>query len=189
MIVPRQALTQITGGHIGDGRMYLSATRTTLEEFEKVYGASGVLPALDGADHFRFRKSMSAAYSRTKVGRTSGRVSYSFMLGNYIVRIGAVGDSAMPAVQMCRTDDQRAKSLQSSISVDYSQDLIDDLASNTKTRALLTTHVVKIMPKFMLNTPGMKRRARSSINEFAGNRVQSGPHTGPDALDSPREPS
>ena len=37
------------------GRMYLRA-RDYFADFEKVYGASGVLPALDGADHFRLRK-------------------------------------------------------------------------------------------------------------------------------------
>ena len=38
------------------GRMYLRA-RDYLADFEKVYGVAGVLPALDGADHFRLRKS------------------------------------------------------------------------------------------------------------------------------------
>ena len=48
------------------GRNYLRA-RDYLEDFEKVYGASGILPAIDGADHFRFRKAMSSAYSRTRL--------------------------------------------------------------------------------------------------------------------------
>ena len=48
------------------GRMYLRA-KDYFADFEKVYGASGVLPSLDGADHFRLRKSMSAAYSRGRL--------------------------------------------------------------------------------------------------------------------------
>ena len=50
------------------GCMYLRA-RDYFADFEKVYGASGVLPALDGADHFRLRKSLSAAYSRKRLAR------------------------------------------------------------------------------------------------------------------------
>jgi hypothetical protein len=42
------------------GRMYLR-TSEYLSEFERLYGASGILPALDGADHFRFRKALSPA--------------------------------------------------------------------------------------------------------------------------------
>ena len=49
-----------------NGRMYLRA-KDYFADFEKVYGASGVLPSLDGADHFRLRKSMSAAYSRGRL--------------------------------------------------------------------------------------------------------------------------
>ena len=48
------------------GRMYLRA-KDYFADFEKVYGASGVMPALDGADHFRLRKSLSAAYSRNRL--------------------------------------------------------------------------------------------------------------------------
>ena len=40
-----------------------------------------------------------------------------------------------------------------------SQDIIDDLM-DFKERAL-TTHIVNAMPRFMLNTPGMRRRARA----------------------------
>ena len=50
-----------------NGRMYLR-TKDYFADFEKVYGANGVLPSLDGADHFRLRKSLSAAYSRGRLG-------------------------------------------------------------------------------------------------------------------------
>ena len=45
-----------------------------------------------------------------------------------------------------------------SVSID-TQDLIDDLIKY-KERALCT-HIMKALPKFMLNTPGMKRRAKA----------------------------
>ena len=46
--------------------MYLRA-KDYFADFEKVYGANGVLPSLDGVDHFRLRKSMAAAYSRGRL--------------------------------------------------------------------------------------------------------------------------
>ena len=52
------------------GRMYLR-TRDYFSDFEAIYGASGVLPSLDGADHFRLRKAMQPAYSR---GRLEGQL-------------------------------------------------------------------------------------------------------------------
>ena len=52
------------------GRMYLRA-KDYFSDFEKVYGTSGILPSLDGADRFRLRKAMSPAYSR---GRLKGQL-------------------------------------------------------------------------------------------------------------------
>ncbi len=67
-----------------------------------------------------------------------------------------VGD-VLPALSMCRQL-INAEISPLSISVD-SQDIIDDLIKQ-KTRAL-STHVLNVMPKFMLKTPGMRRRAKS----------------------------
>ena len=54
------------------GRMYLRA-RDYFVDFENVYGAAGVLPSLDGADHFRLRKSLSSAYSQQETSGAIGR--------------------------------------------------------------------------------------------------------------------
>ena len=67
-----------------------------------------------------------------------------------------VGD-VLPALSMCRQL-INAEISPLSLSVD-SQDIIDDLIKY-KTRAL-STHVLNVMPKFMLKTPGMRRRAKS----------------------------
>jgi len=134
------------------GRLHLR-TRDYFSDFEKVYGASGVLPSMDGADHFRLRKSLSPAYSRNRLMGEMGQ------LINYARKHMAewtVGD-AYPATRMCR----RMINSQISplfVSVD-SQDIFDDLAEY-KERAL-STHIVKALPKFMLKTPGMRRRAKS----------------------------
>ena len=134
------------------GRMYLRA-KDYFADFEKVYGASGVLPSLDGADHFRLRKSMSAAYSR---GRLVGQLDQLYSHARKHMANWTVGDS-YSATNMCRRM-INAQISPLSVSVD-SQDIFDDLTTY-KERAL-NTHIVKILPKFMLNTPGMKRRAKA----------------------------
>ena len=135
-----------------NGRMYLRA-RDYFEDFEKLYGAAGVLPSLDGSDHFRLRKSLQPAYSRERLSEQLDELYHHCQahMANW-----KVGDS-FEATSMSR----RMINAQLSplfISVD-SQDLIEDLMKY-KERAL-NTHILKVMPKFMLHTPGMKRRAKA----------------------------
>ena len=133
------------------GRMYLRA-RDYFAEFEKVYGAAGVLPALDGADHFRLRKSLSAAYSRKRLSEQLDDLYDRARRHMAQWKVGAIH----PATNMSR----RMINAQISplmVGVE-TQDLIDDLLK-FKERAL-AVHILKIMPKFMLKTPGMKRRAK-----------------------------
>ncbi len=134
------------------GRMYLRA-KDYFSDFEKVYGANGVLPSLDGADHFRLRKSMAPAYSRR---RLAGRLDdlYGYVRG--YMADWSVG-ATYPATSMCRRM-VNAQISPLSVSVD-SQDIIDDLMSY-KERAL-NTHILKVLPKFMLRTPAMKRREKA----------------------------
>ena len=134
------------------GRLHLR-TRDYFSDFEKVYGASGVLPSLDGADHFRLRKSLSTAYSR---GRLMGQMDQLIHHARNHMTEWTVGD-AYPATRMCR------RMINSQISPLFvgveSQDIFDGLAEY-KERALIT-HIMKALPKFMLQTPGMRRRAKS----------------------------
>ena len=157
------------------GRMYLRA-KDYFSDFEKVYGASGVLPSLDGADHFRLRKSLSAAYSR---GRLAGQLDQLYYHARKYMANWEVGDS-YAATRLCR----RMVNSQISplfVSVE-SQDIIDDLMAY-KERALLT-HIIKVLPKFMLRTPGMKRRARAV--ETLLERIQN-VHTPAQRTESPRD--
>ena len=133
-----------------NGRVHLRA-RDYFSDFEKIYGASGVLPSLDGSDHFRLRRGMHAAYSR---GRLAGQLDDLFRHARNHMADWNVGD-VFPASSMCRHL-INAQISPLSVSVD-SQDIIDDLMKY-KERALCT-HIIGILPKFMLNTPGMKRRA------------------------------
>ena len=133
------------------GRMYLRA-RDYFSDFEKIYGASGVLPSLDGADHFRLRKALSPAYSRARLVAQLEQLYHH--VRDYMAD-WSVGDT-YSATPMCRRM-INAQISPLSVTVD-SQDIIDDLIQY-KERAL-STHIVRALPKFLLNTPGMKRRAK-----------------------------
>ena len=134
------------------GRMYLRA-RDYFADFEKVYGASGVLPSLDGGDHFRLRKAMGPAYSR---GRLVAQLDQLYQYTRTYMANWTVGDS-YSAKRLCRRM-INAQISPLSVTVD-TQDLIDDLIKY-KERALCT-HIMKALPKFMLKTPSMKRRAKA----------------------------
>ena len=158
-----------------NGRMYLR-TKDYFSDFEKVYGASGVLPSLDGADHFRLRKSLGPAYSR---GRLMGQLDQVYKDARTHMADWSVGDS-YPATSMCR----RMINAQLSplmISID-SQDIFDDMTV-FKERAL-NVHILKVLPKFMLKTPSMKRRMK--ILDQLVEKVQSG-HTPAQRAGSPRD--
>ena len=133
------------------GRMYLRA-KDYFAEFEKLYGASGVLPSLDGSDHFRLRKAISPAFSRS---RLESQLDQLYRHLRKFMATWTAGDS-FPATPLCR----RMVNAQISplfLSVD-SQDIVDDLTT-FKERAL-NVHIARILPKFTLNTPGMKRRSK-----------------------------
>ena len=133
------------------GRLHLKAGNY-FAEFEKVYGAHGVLPSLDGADHFRLRKAMGPAYSRA---RLSGHLEEVYRRARQYMAGWTVGGTF--PVRSCRKL-INAQLSPISLSVE-SQDIIDDLM-DFKERAL-TTHIVNALPRFMLNTPGMKRRGKA----------------------------
>ena len=157
------------------GRMYLRA-KDYFSDFEKVYGASGVMPSLDGADHFRIRKAMSSGYSRK---RLMGQLDQLYSHTRNYMADWRVGET-YPATRMSRLmiNAQLSPLL---VSVE-SQDIFDDLAQY-KERALLV-HIVKMLPKFMLKTPGMKRKAKAVDTLLE--RIQ-GVHTPAQRAGSPRD--
>ena len=157
------------------GRTYLKA-KDYFSDFEKVYGASGVMPSMDGAEHFRLRKAMSPAYSR---GRLEGQLETLYRHTRKHIEGWTVGDS-LSAMSMSRLVINAQPSLLF-VSVE-SQNIFDDLAKY-KERALLT-RIIKILPKFMLSTPGMRRRAKAVDTLLE--RIQRG-HTPAQRAGSPRD--
>ncbi len=152
-----KAMTFLAGPSVNrwvhkSGRMHLRAGGY-FAGFENVFGASGVLPSLDGGDHFRLRKAMSPAYSRE---RLAGQLDQLFHLVRRFMATWTVGETYQ-ARSLCRSMvNEQISSLH--VGVD-TQDLIDDLVTY-KERAL-SVHIIRTMPKFMLRTPGMKRRAKA----------------------------
>ncbi len=135
-----------------NGRMYLR-TRDYFTDLEKVYRSSGLIPSLDGSDHFRLRKAMQPGYSRK---RLEGRLD---SLYGYIRTFMAQWEtgSTLHAASTCRL---MINSQVSPLTINIeSQDFVQDLIQ-FKERALIT-HVAKILPKFMLHTPNMKRASKA----------------------------
>ena len=156
------------------GRRYLR-TRDYFADFEKIYGAAGVLPALDGADHFRLRKFLAPAYSRARLG---GQLDELYDRGRAYMSTLTVGDSYR-ATSLSRAM-VNAQLSPLFIGVD-TQDLMGDLMVY-KERAL-SVHIAKTLPKFTLRTPGMRRRA--AVLDTLMERVMS-VHTPAQRADSPR---
>ncbi len=157
------------------GRLHLRV-REYFSDFEKIYGAVGVLPSLDGADHFRLRKALSPAYSRS---RLAGQLDQLYGYVRKYMTDWKVGD-VFPATRMCR---QMINAQISPLFVSVeSQDIIGDLIEY-KERAL-STHISRALPKFMLKTPGMKRRAKA-VDTLLG-RIQ-GVHTPAQRAGCPRD--
>lgn len=133
------------------GRTYLRS-RTYMAEFEKLYGGSGILPALDGADHFRYRKSVQPGYSR---GRLEDQLDECLRHVREHMATWNVGDKTQ-AVQLSR---ELVNSSMSPLSVNLdTNDIISDLCAY-KVRAL-KTHIARTLPKFTLKTPAMKRKKK-----------------------------
>ncbi len=134
------------------GRMYLHS-RGYFRELEAAYHAAGLLPALDGADHFRLRKILRHSYSRAHLEANLDRLHEHATTHIASWKQG----ETVKLVQMCH----RYSNAQLSpllVNID-SQDVVDDIIAYKK-RAL-NTRVAKILPKFLLFTPAMKRKAKS----------------------------
>ena len=157
------------------GRMYLRA-RDYMQDFEKLYGAAGLIQGLDGADHFRMRKAMQPGYSRA---RLEGQLDVLLHNGRAHMATWEVGASY--SGRSLSRELVNAEISPLVVSVD-SQDIISDLLT-FKERAL-STHVAGILPKFMLRTPGM--RTRSKVIDRIVDRIQRS-HTPAQRAGCPRD--
>lgn len=157
------------------GRMFLRSS-DYLRGLEEAYLAAGLLPAIDGADHFRLRKALRASYGRERlehqIDETYGSVRKFMAAWN-------VGET-YGGVSLCRQL-TNACITPTLISVE-ADDVMDDIISY-KARAL-KTEVIKVMPPFMLRTPAMKRKARA-VDVLFDRVVRS--HTATQRMGCPRD--
>lgn len=135
------------------GRMFLRSS-DYMRGLENAYHASGLLPALDGPEHFRMRKAVRASYSR---GRFEQQLEAACDRAREHMAQWNVGD-VQSTVWMCRKLGN-AVATPFLVSVD-AQDVLKDIIAY-KTR-VLKTQVAKVMPSFMLKMPGIKRKAKAT---------------------------
>jgi len=133
------------------GRIYLRS-RDYLSGFEQVYGASRILPSMDGADHFRMRKAIQATYSRTAL---ADRLDELYHHSREYMAKWKVGD-VLSTVQVCQ-DFINSQFSQLSVGINTQEEFQDLIKFKERS---LVTHVQRALPEFMLRTPGMNRRKK-----------------------------
>lgn len=130
------------------GRFYLRS-KDYIKDLESAFGASRTLPGMDGAEHYRMRKELKGAYSRSALANRLPELIHHCRKS---LSRWSEGD-AFPAT----SEFQNHISSQIShlvIGVDCAH-YVDELLEYEH-RALVT-QVQGALPKFMLRTPKMKR--------------------------------
>ena len=140
------------------GRHFLR-TRDYLEEFQTQWGTARSIASMDGAEHFRMRKAVRAGNARAVV---EDRLQDVFNDGRRSFRDWGVGN-VLPVEMTCqRLIGEQIAQLSTSIKP---SSILDDLLVY-EYRALLV-HVYKMLPKFMLKTPAMKRALAGIMELYA----------------------
>ena len=134
------------------GRVFLRS-KEYFEGVDKAYGVSRSMHSVDGADHFRFRKSLQPAYSRRTLTR---RLDEVYDLAREHMASWDVG-AAMPVQEMLRPL-LNAQSSPLLASINTQAEIADALEYKIR---VLNVGIVKILPRFMLKTPSMRRRAKA----------------------------
>ena len=134
------------------GRVFLRS-KEYFEGVDKAYGVSRSMHSVDGADHFRFRKSLQPAYSRKTLTR---RLDEVYGLARTHMASWDVGTTMPVQVMLRPLLNAQASPLLASI--DTQAEIVDALEYKIR---VLNVGIVKMMPRFMLKTPSMRRRAKA----------------------------
>ena len=136
------------------GRFYLRS-KDYIEGLERLFGASRTLPGMDGAEHFKMRKSLHGAYSRATLARRLPELVHHCRQS-----IGSwnEGDVFRATGTLQTHISRQVSSL--TMGVDCSH-YVDELLEYEH-RALVIG-VQGLLPKFMLSTPRMKRGAQRVV--------------------------
>ena len=134
------------------GRVYLRS-KEYFEGVDKAYGVSRSMHSIDGADHFRFRKSVNTAYSRRTFTK---RLNEVYDLARAHMASWDVG-TTMPVQVMLRPF-VNAQTSPLLANINTQDEIVDALEYKVR---VLNVGIIKMLPKFMLKTPSMRRRAKS----------------------------
>ena len=134
------------------GRTYLRS-QDYFQRVNEVYGSARSIHSMDGADHFRYRKAIQPAYARSTL---TNRLDETYDNARAHMATWRVGE-AIPAQLMLRPllNAQVSPLLTST----DTQDLINDVLKY-KMR-VLNVGLAKVLPRFMLHTPTVRRRAKA----------------------------
>lgn len=145
------------------GRLHLRS-RDYLEDFQAAWGTARSIASMDGAEHYRMRKSMRAGTARAVV---EDRLPELFELGRASMREW-VGDGGARESQPGEAACQRMLGRQIArltTSIDPSDQLIDGLLA-FEFRALLV-YVMGLLPAITLRTPAMRRAHKAVLDTYA----------------------
>ena len=130
------------------GRFYLRS-KDYIQDLERAFGATRTMPGMDGAEHYRMRKTLQSAYSRAALGRRLPELIHQCRQS---LRRWNEGEVLRAGPTFKNHVSSQISHLV--IGVDCSH-YVDELLEYEH-RALVT-QVQGALPKFMLRTPKMKR--------------------------------
>ena len=133
------------------GRFHVR-TKECLADWERVYGAARTLPGMDGADHYRLRRAQRPTHTRAAIADRLDELYEQACASMQSWQAGEV----LAGVTACRTI-MGSQISRLAVGVDTSDFILDLVAY--KERSLMT-HVQHSLPKFMLNTPGMRKKRK-----------------------------
>ena len=138
------------------GRFYVRS-KDYIQDLERAFGATRTLPGLDGAEHYKMRKSLQGAYSRASLARRLPELVHHCRAS---LKQWNAGDVFVASPGFKNHISRQISHLM--IGVDC-RDYVDELLEYEH-RALTTT-VTGLLPKFMMKTPRM-RRYRKRIRQL-----------------------
>ena len=144
------------------GRLHLR-TRDYLEGFQTEWGTARSIASMDGAEHFRMRKTVKAGNSRQVV---VDRLDELFALGRRSFKGWGIGNTQAGEMTCQRFIGEQIAQL--SVSIKPSEavtGVLDDLLL-FEYRALLV-HVMQVLPRFTLRTPRMNRYRKRVLELYA----------------------
>ena len=131
------------------GRLFLRS-KEYLASVEGAHGASRTIHTMDGADHFHLRKALQPSHSPETFLR---RLDEVYRAARQHLASWDVGDTIQAGPAFRRYMNAQMSPLL--VSHDTNDAVEEILAYN---KLLLITHLTGLLPKFLLKTPGMRRR-------------------------------